>query len=79
MNGGGIVGGSGISGDGNLVRLNTGEMVLNKNQQMRLLNIADGHYQGGMSVSTVRVKGSDLYLALSNYGKLKNQTGKNLF
>ena len=79
MNGGGIVGGSGISGDSNLVRLNTGEMVLNRNQQMRLLNIADGHYQGGMSVSTVRVKGSDLYLALSNYGKIKNQTGKKLF
>lgn len=79
MNGGGIVGGSGISGDNNLVRLNTGEMVLNRNQQTRLLNLADGHNQGGISVGTVRVKGSDLYLALSNYGKIKGQTGKNLF
>lgn len=39
---GGIVGGTSTSGDKILVRVNSGEMILNRQQQARLFSIADG-------------------------------------
>lgn len=76
---GGIIGGGGTpSGDMGLIRANVGEMVLNKNQQSHLFNILDsGNVGGGAVTSTVRVKGSDLYLAMSNYSKIKGKSGIN--
>lgn len=76
---GGIIGGNGTpSGDMGLVRANVGEMVLNKNQQSHLFNILDsGNVGGGAVTSTVRVKGSDLYLAMSNFSKIKGKSGIN--
>lgn len=76
---GGIIGGGGTpSGDMGLIRANVGEMVLNKNQQSHLFNILDtGNVGGGAVTSTVRVKGSDLYLAMSNYSKIKGKSGVN--
>lgn len=76
---GGVIGGNGTpSGDMGLIRANVGEMVLNKNQQSHLFNILDsGNVGGGNVTSTVRVKGSDLYLAMSNYSKIKGKSGVN--
>lgn len=44
---GGIVGGSSTTGDNTLARVNSGEMILNKNQQAELYSIAKGN--GGSS------------------------------
>jgi phage tape measure protein len=76
---GGVIGGGGTpSGDMGLIRANVGEMVLNKNQQSHLFNILDsGNVSGGNVTSTVRVKGSDLYLAMSNFSKIKGKSGVN--
>lgn len=76
---GGIIGGGGTpSGDMGLIRANVGEMVLNRNQQSHLFNILDsGNVGNGAVTSTVRVKGSDLYLAMSNYSKIKGKSGIN--
>ena len=74
---GGIIGGNGTpSGDMGLIRANVGEMVLNKNQQSHLFNMLDkGNVGGGAVTATARVKGSDLYLALNNFSKIKGKSG----
>lgn len=74
---GGIIGGSTTTGDKLLARVNAGEMILNQRHQSRLFNMIDhGQMYGsdGPQVSNVRIKGSDLYLALKNYGKITNKT-----
>lgn len=74
---GGIIKGSTTIGDRVLIRANAGEMVLNNRQQKRLFDLIDhgNVYGDGISTSTVRVKGSDLYLALKNYQKIKGKSG----
>lgn len=74
---GGIIGGNGTpSGDMGLIRANVGEMVLNKSQQSNLFDLLDnGGGIGTPTVGTVRVKGSDLYLAMSNFSKIKGKSG----
>lgn len=77
---GGIVGGDSTHGDTILARLNTGEMVLNKRQQRNLFDVLDnGGVGGGYTESTVKIKGSDLYLAIKNYKGVKNKTGLKTF
>lgn len=76
---GGIYQGSKAVGDHNLARVNSGEMILTKTQQGNLFRILDNNTAGlggGVGVSSVRVKGSDLYLALSNYSKVQSKTGR---
>lgn len=77
---GGIYQGSKTVGDHNLARVNSGEMILTKTQQGNLFRILDNNTAGlggnGVGVSSVRVKGSDLYLALSNYSKIQSKTGR---
>lgn len=77
---GGIFQGSKTVGDHNLARVNSGEMILTKTQQGNLFRILDNNTAGlggnGVGVSSVRVKGSDLYLALSNYSKVQSKTGR---
>lgn len=72
--GGGFVGGTAFSGDnvGN-VRLDSGELVLNRSQQYNLSNAlrSDGE-NGGMQLHAV-VRGEDIYLSQKNY---RNRTGK---
>lgn len=78
---GGIFQGSKTVGDHNLARVNSGEMILTKTQQGNLFRILDNNTAGlggGVGVSSVRVKGSDLYLALSNYSKVQSKTGRRL-
>lgn len=70
---GGIVGGSSKHGDTNLVRANSGEMIMNGTQQKRLWNIIDGKSSigGGSGGGEVKfkIRGSQLEGALNNYRK----------
>lgn len=77
---GGVVGGNSNNGDRVLIRVNSGEMILNKRQQTNLYNaIASGNIGGGGGTSTVsfRLRGSDIYGALKNYSAIKGKTGIN--
>ena len=66
---GGIIGGNSFHGDNMFARVNAGEMILNNKQQGNLFRLLDG---GGVASNngtpTVKIKGSDLYVALNNYG-----------
>ena len=79
---GGIFQGSKTVGDHNLARVNANEMILTTTQQSNLFRLLDNNTAGlggnGVGVSSVRVKGSDLYLALSNYSKVQSKTGRRL-
>lgn len=66
---GGIVGGSSYAGDRLYARVNSGEMILNSQQQSHLFNMINN---GGGSVASTGevqfvIKGSDLYGTLKNY------------
>ena len=76
---GGIVGGGSTHGDTILARLNTGEMIFSKRQQKNLFNLLDNGGVGGYTESTVKIKGSDLYLTMKNYKGIKNKTGLKTF
>lgn len=79
--GGGIVQGSTTVGDRVFARLNAGEMVLNSGQQARLFRMINSGAIGTNNnelTGVVRVKGSDLYIALKNYNKKSNAHGKNI-
>ena len=76
---GGIFQGSKTVGDHNLARVNAGEMILTNTQQGNLFRILDNNTAGlggSVGVSSVKIKGSDLYLALSNYSKVQSKTGR---
>lgn len=66
---GGVIGGNSFHGDNMFARVNAGEMILNNKQQGNLFRLLDG---GGVASNTgtptVKIKGSDLYVALNNYG-----------
>lgn len=70
---GGIVQGPTTVGDRIMVGLNAGEMVINQRQQRNLfdaLNHGVNYDDGGAQISSVKVKGSDLILAIKNYQKI---------
>jgi len=62
---GGIVDGS-TTGDRNLIRVNGGEMVLNKQQQANLLALANGKGKGAGGSVDFRIRGTDLVGVLNN-------------
>ncbi len=58
---GGIVGGASFTGDRVPVRVNSGEMILNRRQQATLFKLANGQFSALSSVPTARVApGADL-------------------
>lgn len=62
---GGIVGGNSTKGDRNLVRVNSGEMILNKAQQGTLWNMLNG--KGGMGGNVnFKIRGADLIGVINN-------------
>ena len=69
---GGIVGGNSFSGDHNIVRANSGELILNRHQQRTLWDLVNGkgHTNGGDV--TFRIRGADLVGTLNNYNRLHN-------
>ena len=79
---GGIVGGGNLHGDKVLARLNGGEMVLNRTQQAKLFRTIESGNIGNQSASVSQVnwkiKGSDLYGALTNYKSIKSKQGKKI-
>ena len=76
---GGIVSGSNYVGDNNLVRVNSGEMVLNKNQQSRLFDILDGKKAApGTENVTFIIKGKDLVGAIRNYNNAQAKISSSL-
>lgn len=70
---GGIIGGSSFYGDRLLARVNSGEMILNKEQQKSMYKMTSGG--NDVNITSFKVRGSDLYLSLKNYMK---KTGKTL-
>lgn len=80
---GGIVQSNRRLGDYSLARVNGGEMILNGAAQANLWKAIKTNRLGGedgttLVASDVKIKGSDLYLALSNYGKLKGKSGRKM-
>ena len=75
---GGIVKGSTTMGDSVLVRANAGEMLLNTKQQANLFKLLNSGVVSNnnieFSISSVKVKGADLFLALSNHKKITHKT-----
>lgn len=70
---GGIVGGGSHIGDSQLVRVNSGEMILNGQQQKRLFNLLNGTDSrngatvGEGGVVKFKIKGNNLYGVLNNH------------
>lgn len=63
---GGIVGGSSSVGDKNIIRANSGEMILTKGQQSTLFNaIKSGNLGGGGNVQ-FKIKGTELIGVINN-------------
>jgi len=77
---GGIIQGATTIGDYNLARVNSGEMILNGRQQNNLFRAIDENRLGGSGAAVVggevKIKGSDLYIALKNYSKVQGTLGK---
>lgn len=73
---GGIVGGGSYSGDKTTIRVNAGEMVLNRSQQANLFRIIEGGNSNSSALSgdvSFRIQGKDLVGVLNNYN---NKMGK---
>lgn len=72
---GGIVGGNQTSGDKVLVRVNSGEMILNAAQQARLFAIANGAAVQGVSVNTAGLQniGGGISATLGIKGRLRGR------
>ena len=69
---GGIVGGKSFVGDRQLIRANSGEMVITKAQQARLWSaISSGDVGGGQVV--FKISGQELHGVLANYNSKKNR------
>jgi hypothetical protein len=67
---GGIVGGNTLSGDKQLARVNSREMILTTAQQRNLLDLANGKGAAGGNVE-FKIRGADLVGALNNYSRLR--------
>lgn len=63
---GGIVGGNSTTGDKNVIRANSGEMILNKSQQGRLWNMLNGKEGTGVGNVQFKIRGTDLIGVMNN-------------
>ena len=77
---GGIVGGNSYHGDRLIARVNSGEMILNGRQQKNLFDAINENRLNGENSNRlygeVKVKGSDLTIALSNYKDIQKRIGR---
>jgi hypothetical protein len=71
---GGVVGGSGFTGDKQLIRANSGEMILNQRQQANLLSIASGSGGGLPKQIILKAQGPDLVGVLDTTNKYYSRT-----
>ena len=76
---GGIVGGNSFHGDNIVARLNSGEMILNQQQQKNLFNMLDTNtfpQAGGTNVTVQGViHGTDLLLVQKNTNSVRRRSG----
>lgn len=80
---GGVIPGNSVSGDNLLIAANSREMVLTQAQQARLFNIANGQdiannitpavQTANVAITSTRIQGSDIVLAIKNQGKLDHK------
>ena len=66
---GGLVAGSSTQGDRNLVRVNSGEMILTKGQQGTLWSMLNGKASTGSGNVNFEIRGDKLVGVLNNYSK----------
>ena len=71
---GGIVGGGSPKGDKILARLNSGEMILNKNQQGTLYGLLNSRSRNSHITGEFKVRGRDLMAAIDNNNKFRQRT-----
>ena len=77
--GGGIIGGGKYVGDHNIIRANSGEMILNEGQQSRLFRILNGEssMQMAPAYSTgqveFKIRGQELVGVLANYDRKRSK------
>jgi TP901 family phage tail tape measure protein len=71
---GGVVGGSSYYGDKILARVNSGEVILNRQQQAKAYNMM-GNSGGYISVGEARLKGGDIVYALNYHEKNNMRNG----
>lgn len=72
---GGIVGGSSYYGDKILARVNSGELILNNQQQSRLHGMIDSGSSSGGFVASTKVIGSDILVVIERAQNRKNRIG----
>lgn len=70
---GGIVGGSSYHGDKILARVNSGELILNRQQQSTLFGLMNQNSISKSGDNKVIVRGSDLILSINNELKHRNK------
>ena len=70
---GGIVGGSSYHGDKILARVNSGELILNRQQQSTLFGLMNQNSISKSGENKVIVRGSDLILSINNELKHRNK------
>ena len=63
---GGFVGGNSYTGDKQMVRVNSGELILNPSQQKNLLALANGKGKSSGGSVDFRIRGTDLVGVLNN-------------
>ena len=71
---GGIVGGSSPKGDKILARLNSKEMILNKDQQGTLYGLLNSRSRDSHITGEFKVRGRDLVAAIDNNNKFRQRT-----
>lgn len=72
---GGVIGGNSYSGDRLLARVNSGEAILNQNQQKHLFTLLDGNHTINGTNGNVKfvIQGKDLVGTLQNYNKINSK------
>lgn len=79
---GGIVDGSSFYGDRMLARVNSGEMILNRQQQKNLFDAIDQNKLGSVGsnnvVVTGKIRGKDLLLVQKNYNTIGAKSGQSI-